>query len=187
METSTPNHPALAEPLNELALWHTRRHEPDVARAMLARAQRLLEQAPQVDPLAIARVLTSRGRVDELLGEDKEARQRYLQALDLYRSTGAQPIGVVLQESAVWNNLGALLHRKRRFREAEPMFLEALGRLEQAVGKDDVRLLPTLDNLASLYRSQGRADAGATARRAAEIRRLALEASRRPVQQICCP
>lgn len=172
LDALDPQHPALAEPLNELALWRARRDEPDMAQALLARAQRLLEQQETVDGLAVARILTTRGRVSELLGQDKEARQCYLEAIERYGEARGGDVEVALEEAAARNNLGALLHRKRRFREAEPVFLGALSRLEQVVGKEDLRLLPTLDNLTALYRSQGRGDASAApARRAVEIRR----------------
>lgn len=175
LDALDPQHPALAEPLNELALWHARharRDEPEMALTLLARAQRLLEQQETVDGLAVARILTTRGRVSELLGQDKEARQCYLEAIERYGEARGGDVEVALEEAAARNNLGALLHRKRRFREAEPVFLGALSRLEQVVGKEDLRLLPTLDNLTALYRSQGRGDAAAIpARRATDIRR----------------
>ena len=74
-------------------------------------------------------------------------------------------------EAGVLNGLAGLAYRKRRFQEAQPMFIEALGLMEQALSGSDARLLPLLDNLAALHRSLGRPGESEYARRAAVLRR----------------
>ncbi|MDH0865032.1 tetratricopeptide repeat protein [Mitsuaria sp. GD03876] len=172
LEAESPDHPALAEPLNELALWHAARDERAQADALLARAQRLLEGEGAAREVALASVLATRGRMNEALGREGDARRFNERALALYRAHADEGAAVWAAESGVLNALAGQLYRRRRLREAEALFLQALDRLEQAVGAGDPRLLPLLDNLQALHRSQGRTEAAAAlARRAAALRR----------------
>lgn len=169
---------ALAEPLNELGLWHAARQEYPQAEALLQRAQQLVEaqagqqgEARQAD---LARVLASRAQVLEALARDDEARALNQQSLALYRALGEGGPELWVGQAGVLNSLAGNVYRKRRFKEAEPLFLEALGLMERALGPDDTRLLPLLDNLQALYRSQGRpALATPHAQRAVELRKKA--------------
>lgn len=180
LESAAPAHPALAEPLNELALWEASRGHHAEADELLARAQRLLEGVGAAREVELARVLASRAQLAEALGRDADARELNQRALALYRAHDGEGAAVWAAASGVLNALGGLAYRRRRWREAEPLFQQALTQLEHAVGRDDPRLLPLLDNLQALYRSQGRADAaGLYARRALELRRSQAPSARR--------
>lgn len=180
LEAVSPDHPALAEPLNELAIWESSRGDHAAADALLARAQRLLEGQGAPRELALARVLASRAQVAELLSRDADARAFNERALALLRAHDDEGAPVWTASSGVLNALGGLAYRRRRWREAEPLFQQALAQLERALGPDDPRLLPLLENLQALYLSQGRADAaGPYARRAQRLRDLRHPAARR--------
>ncbi|MEG0675292.1 MAG: tetratricopeptide repeat protein, partial [Comamonas sp.] len=77
----------------------------------------------------------------------------------------------LLGQAGALNGLAGLAYRKRRFKEAQPMFTEALGLMEQAVGRSDARLLPLLDNLAALHRSLGGPGESEHERRATALRK----------------
>jgi tetratricopeptide (TPR) repeat protein len=75
----------------------------------------------------------------------------------------------------VHNNLGALLHRQGKFREAEPLYRRALAIDEAALGPDHLTVAKDLDDLATLLTDQDRfADAEPLLRRALEIRQKRL-------------
>ncbi len=163
------SHPLLAQAgqLNERALGHAQREEYAQAAALFAQAQQLIEAHAPEDP-ALARLLASRARMAQALRQDDAARALFGQALERWRrQTGAEAL---MGEADALNGLASLLYRKRRFQDARDGFAQALERMEQAVGADDARLLPLLDNLAALHRSQGGYGVAPAARRAALIR-----------------
>lgn len=158
----------LAQVLNELGLWRAQNKDYAQAHALFEQAQAIADRhAPDV--LWQAHLLTSRARMAEALRHEEQAQTLYAQSLALYRQQENTEARV--GEAGVLNGLAGLAYRKRRFQEAQPMFIEALGLMEQALGGSDARLLPLLDNLAALHRSLGRPGESEHARRAAALRR----------------
>lgn len=165
------NDPGIAVHLNELGLWHLERKEYAKAEPLLAQALQVVRDNQGIDSLEAARILASQGHIQDEQGQDAKARELYEQAQAIYQQHAPAP-EALLGEAHVLNNLAGMVYRKRRFKEAEPMFLRALALTEQASGPNDARVLPLLDNLSALYRSQGKAaDAGAYANRAAAVRK----------------
>ena len=157
----------LAQVLNELGLWRAQNKDYAQAHALFEQAQAIADRhAPDV--LWQAHLLASRARMAEALRHEEQAQTLYAQSLALYRQQENPEARV--GEAGVLNGLAGLAYRKRRFQEAQPMFVEALGLMEHALGGSDARLLPLLDNLAALHRSLGRPGESAHARRAAALR-----------------
>ncbi len=158
----------LAQVLNELGLWRAQSKDYSQAHALFEQAQAIADRhAPDVRWQA--HLLASRARMAEALRHEEQAQTLYAQSLALYRQQENSEARV--GEAGVLNGLAGLAYRKRRFQEAQPMFIEALGLMEQALGGSDARLLPLLDNLAALHRSLGRPGESEHARRAAALRR----------------
>lgn len=165
------NDPGIATHLNELGLWHQERKEYAKAQPLLEDALKLVRANQGADSLEAARILASLAHVRDEQGQDVEARPLYEQALAIYQQHEPS-VQAQLGEAHVLNNLAGAVYRKRRFKEAEPLFLRALELTEQAVGPNDARMLPLLDNLQALYRSQGRAaEADTYGSRAAAVRK----------------
>ncbi len=154
-EAHDPNDPALAGHLNELALWHLARGEYGPAQASFERAQALVERARGTHSLEAARIAASRAQLHDAQGKHDEAQALHQQALQIYRRLDDAP-QVLLEQAGVLNHLAGYPYRKRQFKEAEPLFREALAMMEQVVGTEDVRLLPVLENLRALCLSQKR-------------------------------
>lgn len=158
----------LAQVLNELGLWRAQNKDYAQAHALFEQAQAIAGlHAPDV--LWQANLLASRARMAEALRHEEQAQTLYVQSLALYREQTSPEAQV--GKAGVLNGLAGLAYRKRRFQQAQPMFIEALGLMEQALGGSDERLLPLLDNLAALHRSLGRPGESEHARRAAALRR----------------
>ncbi|WP_066270504.1 tetratricopeptide repeat protein [Hydrogenophaga palleronii] len=176
-EAHNPDDPLLAEALNELAQAHMAQQEHAAAEALLARALALVERHQGPQSLEAARLVGTQALLQGERGQEARAQALHERALAIYEGHPAQAEALLGQAQAL-NHLAGQVYRKRRFDLAEPQFLRALALTEQAVGSHDVRLLPLLDNLQALYRSQGRADeARAYGRRAALLRKAALEVS----------
>ncbi|WP_415797905.1 tetratricopeptide repeat protein [Comamonas aquatilis] len=158
----------LAQVLNELGLWQAQSKDYVQAYALFEQAQAIASQhAPDV--LWQAHLLSSRARMAEAMRQEDTAQTLYAESLVLYRSQDRSE--ALLGQAGALNGLAGLAYRKRRFKEAQPMFTEALGLMEQAVGRSDARLLPLLDNLAALHRSLGRPGESEHARRATALRK----------------
>lgn len=173
LERDDPHSLALAAQLNELAMGELARKAYGPARELLARALPIVEARTGPGSLDTARVVANQALVLEAQGDPGQAQPLHARALEIYREQGEVPEALLGQARAL-NYLAAHVYRQRRFGQAEPMFLEALGLADRAVGSEDVRLLPLLLNLEALYRSQGRmAEAGRYGERAARLRSLA--------------
>lgn len=158
----------MAQVLNELGLWQAQNKDYVQASALFEQAQVVASQH-EMDVLWQAHLLASRARMAEALREEEKAQTLYAQSLALYR--GQKQPEALVGEAGVLNGLAGLAYRKRRFKEAQPMFAEALGLMEHAVGRSDARLLPLLDNLAALHRSLGRSGESEYEQRAAALRK----------------
>lgn len=154
LQVADPASMRLAHHLNELGLWTLQQGRTDAALEPLRLALRILqERAPAA--IETARVAANLAQVHEARRDDAAALAQYRRALDLYQQHGEVPEALLGQAQAL-NFLAGYDFRRRRLAQAEPQFLRALELTEQAEGAGSVRLLPLLDNLAALYRSQQR-------------------------------
>lgn len=170
LESSDPQGLALAGHLNELGLWQLQHKDLASAQAMLQRARDIVE-AREPQGLATARVVANLAQLREAGRDDAQARTLYQQALAIYEMHGDLPEALLGQAQAL-NFLAGHDYRRRRLAQAEPQFLRALALTEQAEGVLSQRLLPLLDNLVALYRSQQRpTQAAPYAERAATLRK----------------
>lgn len=152
LEKSDPHGKPLAAHLNELGLWHLQRQEYVAAQDLLQRALAIV-QVQEASGLETARVVANLAQLFEAQQHDEQAQTLYQQALAIYETHGDDPAAQLGQAQAL-NFLAAQDYRRRRFAQAEGRFLRALALTEQAAGMQSPRLLPLLDNLAALYRSQ---------------------------------
>lgn len=170
-EKINPNDPGMAGHLNELALWHIGRKEYSEADPLLARALVLVQSGQGASSLAAAHMVASQARLREEQNDEAGAAALYQQALEIY-TTHADDRDALLGQAQVLNNMAGPVYRKRRFAEAEQLFLRSLALSEQVLGTQDARLLPVLENLNALCQSQGRsADAAAYAKRIDELKK----------------
>ncbi len=169
-ETLDPQDPGIAGHLNELALWHLDRKEYGPAQALFGRALALVEQQHGARSLEAARLVASQALLHGDQKDDAQAQALHRRALAIYETLGDGTEALLGQAHAM-NHLAGFVYRKRQFRQAEPMFQQALALMERALGTEDPRLLPVLDNLQALYRSQHRPDRALPYARRAETLR----------------
>lgn len=170
-ERINPDDPGMAGHLNELAIWHMSRKEYAQAEPLLARALALVQRGQGEQSLAAAHLLSSQARLREDQNDEAGANALYQQALDAYAAHGDDQ-EALLGQAQILNNMAGPVYRKRRFAEAEKLFLQSLALSEQAVGANDARLLPVLENLHALCVSQGRsADASGYGQRIEAIKK----------------
>ncbi|VCU68459.1 hypothetical protein PIGHUM_00510 [Pigmentiphaga humi] len=176
LEASDPHSLALAGHLNELALRRLEHADYVQAQALWTRALALVEAQAGPDSLDAARIVANQAQGLERQGDAKAAQPLHQRALDIYAAHGDEPEALLGQARAV-NYQAGYIYRQRRFAQAEPLFQRALALMERAVGPDDGQLLPVLENLEALYRSQGRgSEASKYAERAARLREAAQRA-----------
>ncbi|WP_159916574.1 tetratricopeptide repeat protein [Pantoea sp. 18069] len=169
LEQSAPQAQALAGHLNELGLWQLQRREYATAAHMLERAL-VIVAGHDANSLETARISANLAQLHEARGEGAKAQALYARALAIYEEHGdaAEPL---LGQAQALNFLAGQDYRQRRLAQAEARFLRALALTEQAAGAQSPRLLPLLDNLVTLYRSQQReGQARAHAERAERLR-----------------
>lgn len=164
---ANPQDPALAGHLNELALWHWQRKEYERARPLLQQALELARQHQGDMSLPVAHMTSNLAQLEGVQGHENPSKTLHQQALALFEQLPREE-PVLLGQAQTLNFLAGFDYRKRRFGEAEAQFLQALNLLEQAVGTEDERLLPVLENLETLKISQGRSSEAAQYRRRVE-------------------
>lgn len=169
LEKRAPQSEALAGHLNELGLWRLQRREYAAAGVALERALAIVA-ARDAGSLATARITANLAQLHEAQGNAAKAAALYDQALAIYLAQGDTPEALLGQAQAL-NFLAGQDYRQRRLAQAEARFLQALALTERADGATSPRLLPLLDNLATLYRGQQReGQARALAERAQRLR-----------------
>jgi tetratricopeptide (TPR) repeat protein len=109
-------------------------------------------------------------QVYEAQKDSQTAQTWFRRALSLYARQGETAEAQLGQAQAL-NFLAGYDFQRRRLALAEPQYLRAIELTERAESETSQRLLPLLDNLHALYRSQRRdAQALAVARRAERLR-----------------
>lgn len=159
-----------AQHLNELALGYHQQGELDKARPLYRQVLAILEGSERRESRETALVLGSMAALEQAQKENKAALELYQRSLELFRKIGGYPE----EQAQMASNLGSLYFAQRKFKEAEPLLLEALALQEQAYGKEAQELLISLENLNALYRTLNQnSKADPYARRAAELKRAA--------------
>lgn|GEM_PF-1249542 len=162
---------ALASHLNELGLWHLQRKAYTQAEALMAQALAIVEEKNALS-LETARIVANLAQMNEARQNTEPAVALFRKALGIYESHGDVPEALLGQAQAL-NFMAGQDYRRRRFAQAEQQFLRALALTERADGPQSPRLLPLLDNLVALYRSQQReVQAAPYAIKAEQIRQL---------------
>ena len=168
-----PNHPSVANLLNNLAFIYVNQGRYADAEPLYKRSLAIREKALGPDHLDVA---ASLGNLAELYKDQG----RYADAEPLFKRSLAiseKALGPNHPDVATsLNALASLYQHQGRYADAEPLFKRALGVDEKALGPDhpDVALL--LNNLALLYQVQGRyADAEPLYQRALAINEKTLD------------
>jgi CHAT domain-containing protein/Tfp pilus assembly protein PilF len=170
-----PDHPAVAQSLNNLAVlyWQLSRYadaEPLFKRALAIR------ERPR-GPEDLRDLASTLNNLAGLYGDQRryaEAEPLFKRALAI-REKAREPAGL-RQLATTLSNLASLYGKQDRYADAESFYKRELAIRETADGPDDLRALArALNSLASLYGKQGRyADAEPLYKRALAIREKAL-------------
>ena len=83
-------------------------------------------------------------------GRYRDAEESYAKAIAIWRENGSASLAAGL------NNLGALYRALGKYAESEAQYLEALQIQTSLFGKDSIQSANVLNNLAQLYRTEGR-------------------------------
>ena len=175
-EAKDPGDPVLVLHYSALALWHAESRDDAAAQVWFEKALAVVRTGQMGSQrLALARILASLAQLDERRGRYADARRKYDASLQAYASLGETP-DAWLGSAQVLNQLAGVDFQQRRPAEAEQRYLQALHLLERAVGPDDPRLLPVLDNLMAYYTNRGQASKAMDyTHRASELRRAQLK------------
>ncbi|WP_382327343.1 tetratricopeptide repeat protein [Hydrogenophaga sp. UC242_50] len=175
-ESNDPNDPALVLHYHALALWHAQSRDDAAAQAWFEKALAVVRTDRQgASRLAQAHILTSLAQLDERRGRYTDARRGYEASLLAYTGLGETP-DAWLGRAQVLHQLAGVDLAQRRPADAEQRYLQALQLLERALGPDDPRLLPVLDNLMAYYTNRGQArQAMDHGQRASELRRAQIK------------
>ncbi|HEY6554360.1 MAG TPA: serine/threonine-protein kinase, partial [Vicinamibacteria bacterium] len=121
------------------------------AREILDEGARGLDRKLLGQPLTRARLMEAIGAVYMNLGLYDQALALLQQALALRKSAGASDV----ERASSLHNLATLHHHKEAYALAEPLYREALGIRERALGPMHPDVATTLNQLAALRRAQG--------------------------------
>jgi tetratricopeptide (TPR) repeat protein len=103
-----------------------------------------------------ARILTSLGAVELLLGRSRQAEERFDKALGIWRSVpGGDKDG---DFAANLNNIAMLYFTQRRYSDAAGRFGEVVAMFQDSVSSDDNRLAQARSNLADTLSRLGQHD-----------------------------
>lgn len=167
-----PEHPDVAQGLNDLAVLYQSvgrydEAEPHHLRALVIRERALGPEHPDV-----AESLHNLAYLYKLQGQFTEAEPRYLRALAISEKTLGLEHPEVAQSR---NNLAELYKSQGLYSRAEPHHLRALAIREKTLGAVHPHVAESLGNLGELYRLQGRySEAEPHHLRALDIRAKAL-------------
>lgn len=154
-QNAGPNHPDVANSLNNLAAVYKVQGRYDQAEPLYRRALAIFEGIPGPTHPDVANALNNLGALYATQG-------RYAQAEPLYRRALAiqeQSLGAdhpFLASSL--NNLALLYKSQGQYAQAEPYYRRSLALLEKTLGAEDPMVATSLNNLAGLYQAEGRLD-----------------------------
>jgi tetratricopeptide (TPR) repeat protein len=152
----------LASHYNELGLYYYERNDIQQAVPYFDKSDQLIQQTYGKGSIQYARLLTSLAHVNNTLAQAPQALAHYKQAQTIYAALLNQAISPITAETItleyvqVLNNLGALHYKMRAYEQAEQTWQSAATHFMQYVTGKEQALLPVLENLIALYRTQHR-------------------------------
>jgi tetratricopeptide (TPR) repeat protein len=148
-----PEHPAVANTLNNMAGLHYSQGEYEEAMSLYGRAVSIAEKVlgPEHSDMAtmlnnMAEPLKSQGKYEEALLIYERVRRKREEALGLEHSLVATTL----------NNMAGLHYSQGKFEEAMPLYERSLRINEKALGPEHPLVASTLSNMAYLLASQGK-------------------------------
>jgi CHAT domain-containing protein len=167
-----PDHPDVAESLNNLGLLYVRQGQYAKAEPFYQRALAIREKALGLEHRAVAQSLNNLAWLYYEQGQYAEAEPLYDRALAIREKVlGADHLDV----AATLNNLAVLFWAQGQDAKAEPLYQRSLAIHEKIQGPDHPAVATGLNNLANLYRAQALyAKAEPLYQRALSIREKAL-------------
>ncbi|WNZ44126.1 tetratricopeptide repeat protein [Leptolyngbya boryana CZ1] len=167
-----PNHPNLAQSINNLAFLYRAQGRLSEAEPLLQRALKIRETVLPPNHPDLAQSINNLASLYQAQGRLSEAEPLLQRALKI-RETALPPNHPDLAVSI--NNLAFLYQDQGRLSEAEPLLQRALKIFETALPPNHPDLAVSINNLAFLYQAQGRlSEAEPLYQRALKIREAAL-------------
>jgi tetratricopeptide (TPR) repeat protein len=148
-----PDHPDVAQSLNNLALLYLQQGRYAEAEPLLKRALAIREKALGPDHPDVAVSLINLAGLYDNQGRYAEAEPLLKRALPILEKVLGPDDPAV---ATMVNNLALLYEDQGRYAEAEPLLKRALAINEKALGPDHPDVATALNNLAGLYEDQGR-------------------------------
>jgi serine/threonine protein kinase len=163
-----PDHPVVAETLNNLAAVHNFRGDEVAGAEPLERALRILERDDGGDPVLHANAWNTLAAVRQQQGDSKGMREAMQRAEEIYRARAPDHPQFV----TVLTNLAMIAQGEGRAAEAERGFREVIDRIESQMGLQSPHLWPSLFSLIDIAYDRGDTDEElALARRSLEVAR----------------
>ena len=165
-----PDHPDVAETLDNLALLYDAEARYAQAEPLYKRALAIWEKALGPDHPDVALSLNNLAELLCAQGQDAQAEPLHKRALAIReKALGPDHPDVALS----LNNLAKLYRTQGQYAQAEPLLKRALVIWEKALGPDHPDVATCLENMAALCRATNRAEeANALDQRAARIRAI---------------
>jgi CHAT domain-containing protein len=168
-----PDHPALADTLNFLAVLYRNLARYPEAEFLYRRSLDIREKAFGHDHIDVAQSLNNLATLYMHQGRYVEAEPLFKRSLAIRQEildADDPRIGTAL------NSLATLYDAQARYAESEPLYKRALTIREKAFGNDHPAVAEVLNNLAALYFDQGRyAEAEPLSKRSLAIREKILD------------
>jgi CHAT domain-containing protein/Tfp pilus assembly protein PilF len=148
-----PNHPDVAQSLNNLALLYGNQGRHAEAEPLHKRSLAIYEKALGPDHPNVATILNNLAVLYEQQGRYADAEPLHKRSLAI-REKALGPNHPDVATSL--NNLAEVYRGQGRYADAVPLYRRSLSIWENALGRDHPTVAKSLNNLAVLYDNQGR-------------------------------
>lgn len=153
--TEGPEHPSVAEMLNDLGALHRNQGHYPQAESLLQRALMIREKILGSEHPDVAESLNDLGVLYRSQGHYTQAVSAYHRALSIKEKTlGPDHLSVALSLS----NLGVLYNAQCQYEQAEPLLQRALSIRKKALGPEHPNVANSLNHLGFLANAQGQYD-----------------------------
>jgi tetratricopeptide (TPR) repeat protein len=149
-----PDHPAVAQALNNLAGLYKEQGRAAEAEPLVKRSLAIYEKALGPDHPDVAQALNNLAGLYKEQGRYAEAEPLVKRSLAIAEKALGPDHPAV---ATALSNLAELYNGQGRYAEAEPLYKRLLAIREKAFGPDHPAVATALSNLAELYNEQGRA------------------------------
>lgn len=147
-----PDHPDVAQSLNNLAVLYHSQGEYAKAEPLYQRALAITKNSLGPDHPDLAGSLNNLAELCRAQGQYAKAEPLYQQAVAiLEKAVGPDHPNV----AASLNNLALLFQAQGEYAQAEPLYQQSLAIRRKALGPDHPDVAGSLNNLAALFRAQG--------------------------------